>query len=95
LWLTHFGLVENIEAFLDSAAERLTAEADFVRTLIESSTDTDLPERITTYRAWHTALALEQDVDRALLDAHCPDLHFEANLVGVGRWIDKHGSRSA
>ena len=89
LWLTHFGLIERHGDFLDHVEHRLRSELQFVEELIKSQGDQASNALLGPYRAWHTQEARKHGVDIELLDLHCTDQHYQANLAGVGRWIEK------
>lgn len=95
LWLTHFGRVDEPMSFLDSVSRRLEAETALVSELLENADDVEIEDHIPAYRAWHHAQAETHQVDPALLDRHCPDLHFRSNLVGVDRWLRRRAARSS
>ena len=70
----------------NASSRRLEAECRFVEALLKEEA-TDQAEKLQRYRAWHEAQARDHGVDPDLLEAHCTDLHYEANLTGVGLWL--------
>ena len=92
LWLTHFGPVEEQDDFLANASARLHAETAFLRSLLETSEDEAQEALVGRYRRWHAAQARAHGIDPTLLEHHCSDLHYEANLAGAKRWLIRAGN---
>ena len=89
LWLTHFGLVEDQDAFLQQAAERIPLECAFITDLLSRNPDAPREELRATYRAWQLELARPYGVTAEQLDDTCDETHYEANLTGVARFLQK------
>ena len=98
IWLTHFGRLDEQSRFLREAAGRIESEIDFIKSLLSDS-DMLQSERIERYRAWHTEIATRSDVDLTLLELHCDEHHFRANLQGVAHMLEREqrppGGRTA
>ena len=89
LWLTHYGQVDDQQSFLDETAERIRSETSFIRALLEDMPDASEMDRISSYRTWHQEQAATHGVDMDLLERHCTDHHYRANLQGVGHFLGR------
>ena len=89
LWLTHFGVIEDHRDFLDHVEARLRSETEFVRDLLTRAGQAPNDDLIGPYRTWHDREAARHGVDPDLLQVHCTDQHFRANLSGVRRWLER------
>jgi len=87
VWLTHFGRLDDQRTFMRKTAERVRTETEFVMSLLANG-DLDEAGRIERYRAWHADLAEGLGIDRGLLDRHCDEHHFRANLQGVAHMLE-------
>ena len=86
LWLTHFGSIDQPDAFLDQAAERISTESAFIVELLEAHPGLEPDQLAPEYHAWHLDLARPHGIDQARLDHFCDPSHYTANIAGVGRW---------
>ena len=88
LWMTHFDRLTDYTSFLDSVEQSLLDETRLISTFAERP----LLDSVQTYRTWHEQRAVESDIDPALLTAYCNETHYQANITGVLRWLDRGGS---
>lgn len=87
LWMTHFDQIAEYKPFLDSVEQSLLDETR----LIASLGGSPLPESVVTYRAWHHQRAEECGIDSELIRTYCDQTHYQANITGVRRWLEKGG----
>jgi glyoxylase-like metal-dependent hydrolase (beta-lactamase superfamily II) len=92
LWLTHFGSVDDQEAFLRDASALLHTECALLRSLLEGTPDPNPEDVIARYRSWHLDLAKQHQIDPDLLNRYCSDIHYESNIAGATRWLLRSGS---
>ena len=92
LWLTHFGPVEDQDDFLTNASARLQSECGFLKELLQNPQELTPEELVRRYRRWHMTQAQDHGIDPALLEYHCSDIHYEANIAGAKRWLLRAGS---
>lgn len=89
MWLTHFGRVDDPNAFLDHVTTRLKEESNFITELMNTAPDATPDDFFPTYRAWHLDQAAAHGISPEQLDQYCDKRHYRANIVGVRRWRHK------